>query len=52
MEDTIICTENRFEAVRWGDIRDAVWLDRSSISPNIMKPLDDDIESIMRLLDK
>ena len=51
MEDTIICTENRFEAVRWGDIRDAVWLDRSNISPDIMKQLDEDIESIMRQLE-
>lgn len=52
MDETIIYTENRFEAVRWGDIRDAVWLDRSNISPDIMKPLDDDIESIMRYLEK
>lgn len=51
MEETIICTENHFDVVRWGDIRNAVWLDRSNISPDIMKPLDDDIESIMRELD-
>ena len=51
MDETIICTENRFDAVRWKDIRDAVWLDRSNISPDIMKKLDDDIESIMKQLE-
>ena len=51
MDETIICTENRFDTVRWKDIQNAVWLDRSNVSPDIMKQLDEDIESIMRQLE-